>query len=186
MEFVGIEKVHQGRFVTRYNCTYRTVNGNIKEYEMISRNPNITSHEQLMCNKSDAVVLIIHDDSNERILLNKEYRMAVGETVYNFPAGLIDPGEVPEVSAKRELKEETGLDLIKINQIWPVSYSAVGLTNETSCVVLGVASGSFQESDSDVEEIEAKWYTKEEVLKLLETEMFAARTQAYCYLWAQK
>ena len=40
--------------------------------------------------------------------------MSVGDYVYNFPAGLIDEGETPEVAAKRELKEETGLDLIVI------------------------------------------------------------------------
>ena len=38
--------------------------------------------------------------------------MAVGGWVYNFPAGLIDPGETPEVSAARELKEE----IERINQ----------------------------------------------------------------------
>lgn len=186
MKFIGIEKILQGRFVTRYNCTYETKEGNTKVYELISRDPNITSVDQLKCNKSDAVVLIIHDKDNEKILLNKEFRMAVGEAVYNFPAGLIDPGETPEVAAKRELKEETGLDLISINQKWPVSYSAVGLTNETSCVIVGVADGNFMPSDSDVEEIEANWYTKSEVLELMSKEMFASRTQAYCYMWAQK
>ena len=28
------------------------------------------------------------------------------------------------------------------------------------------------------------WYTKEEMKRLLRTETFAARTQAYCYAWA--
>ncbi|MCQ2467187.1 MAG: NUDIX hydrolase [Clostridia bacterium] len=186
MEFIGIDKVHQGKFITRYNCTYKTCEGNIKQYELISRNPEIKSHEELMNHNSDAVVLIIHDEANERILLNKEYRMAVGEDVFNFPAGLIDAGETGEVAAVRELREETGLKLTKINEVWPTSYSAVGLTNETSTVIVGVATGDILPSDSDVEEIEARWYTKDEVLELMSKEMFASRTQAYCFCWCKK
>lgn len=34
----------------------------------------------------DAVVLIIHDESERHILLNREFRLAVGDWVYNFPA----------------------------------------------------------------------------------------------------
>ena len=138
MKFIGINKVHQGKFITRYNCTYETSEGNLKEYELISRDSNITSLEQLKCSKADAVVMIIHDEKNEKILLNKEFRMAVGEPVYNFPAGLIDAGEIPEVAAKRELREETGLELVSINKIWPVSYSAVGLTNENEIIILNI------------------------------------------------
>ena len=52
--------------------------------------------------------------------------------------------------------------------------------------VIGKARGEFRQSTSNVEEIEAGWYTKEEVRNLLKTERFAARTQAYCYLWANK
>jgi ADP-ribose pyrophosphatase len=50
---------------------------------------------------------------------------------------------------------------------------------------VGKARGEFKPSTSTVEEIEAGWYTKEEIRKLLETERFAARTQAYCYLWSR-
>jgi ADP-ribose pyrophosphatase len=104
--------------------------------------------------------------------------------VFNFPAGLIDPGETPEETARRELKEETGLDLVKISDILPLSYSAVGFSNETNLCVIGTADGTFQKSSSAAEEIEAAWYTKEEVRKLLRTELFAARTQSYSYLWS--
>ena len=45
--------------------------------------------------------------TGERILLNYEYRLAVGEWVYNYPAGLIDDGETIAEAAVRELKEET-------------------------------------------------------------------------------
>lgn len=40
--------------------------------------------------------------------------MATGEWVYNFPAGLIDAGEEPQQSAKRELWEETVLNCTEL------------------------------------------------------------------------
>ena len=185
MEFLNISKKDQGRFITRYDIDYKTSLGNIKTYEMISRDKEINSLEDLQKLKADAVILIVHTPDRQKILLNREFRMAVGREVYNFPAGLIDPGETLEVAAKRELWEETGLDLIKIDSVWPISYSAVGVTNETSMVVIGIAEGEFKPSTSDEEEIEACWVSKDEMIKLLETELFASRTQAYCYMWAQ-
>ena len=105
--------------------------------------------------------------------------------VYNFPAGLIDPGETPEVAAARELKEETGLDLISIEDTIGLSYSAVGFSNEMNVCVVGKCDGEIKRSDSSFEEIQAAWYTKEQVRELLKTERFAARTQAYLYLWSR-
>lgn len=131
------------------------------------------------------MVIIATDESGERILLNKEFRMAVGDWVYNFPAGLIDPGEEPKQSAKRELWEETGLELYQIEDELGPSYSAVGFSNEVNVCIVGRARGQFHESTSTVEEIEADWFTKEQVRDLLKNNRFAARTQAYCYLWSR-
>lgn len=185
MEFQSIQKVGEGKFISRYDLTYRTNQGNEKIYEIISRDRNIDSFEKLKNHPVDAVVLIMHDESGERVLLNREYRMAVGTFVYNFPAGLIDPGEEPLESAKRELWEETGLTLVRADDTIRESYSAVGFANEKNICIVGVAEGEFAPSTSDVEEIEAGWYTKAEVRELLRTEAFAARTQAYCYLWSR-
>lgn len=184
MKFLGLNKVHQGRFITRYDVQYETADGKIKNYEMVSRNPDMKTKEDLESHSSEAVVLIIHDKDNSKILLSKEYRMAVGGVAINFPAGLIDPGESVEVAAKRELWEETGLNLVEIKEILPMSYSGVGITNERTNVIIGVAEGEFAPSTSTEEEIEANWYTKEELKELLKGENFAARTQGYCYLWA--
>jgi ADP-ribose pyrophosphatase len=184
MEYRGIQKVHEGKFIIRYDVTYETKDGKTKVYELISRDRNVTSFEQLQMHKTDAVVLILEDESRQKILLNKEYRMAVGGFVYNFPAGLIDAGETLLESGRRELKEETGLDLLEVLDIIPDSYSAVGFSNEKNQCIVGIAGGNFQPSDSTLEEIEAGWYTKEEVRALLKTEPFAARTQAYCYAWS--
>ena len=187
MKFISIEKKETGRYINRYNVNYETEDGKEKVYEMISRDPEIIDFESLHGkDPADAVVLIIHNEDGSKILLNREFRLAPGKWVYNFPAGLIDPGETPEEAAKRELWEETGLVLEKVEDYIPASYSAVGFSNEKNVVIVGTASGEFHESTSTVEEIEAGWYTKEEIRELLKTELFAARTQAYCYLWSKE
>jgi ADP-ribose pyrophosphatase len=185
MKFKGIEKKEEGKFITRYDIEYETVDNKDKVYEIISRNHSLETLEELNGTKPDSVVIIATDEKGERILVNKEYRMAVGNWVYNFPAGLIDAGEDPYESAKRELWEETGLELYEIDDFIGPSYSAVGFSNEINVCVVGKARGEFKPSTSTAEEIEAGWFTKDEMKELLKTQRFAARTQAYCYLWSR-
>ena len=80
----------------------------------------------------------MHDEKNEKILLNKEFRLALGDWVYNFPAGLIDEGEEPIESARRELKEETGIivqDTDEMQVINPCLFSTPGMTDESNALV---------------------------------------------------
>ncbi|MBR0228911.1 MAG: NUDIX hydrolase [Clostridia bacterium] len=184
MEYKGIRKIHEGKFITRYDVDYITAEGNPKTYEMISRNRDIQTLDDLQNKTPNAVVMVLTDAHKERILVNREYRMAMAQWIYNFPAGLIDPGESVEESAKRELWEETGLRLVQIDDILDNSYSAIGFSNERNVCVFGVAEGTFRKSTSDAEEIVPGWYTKDEIKQLLRAEPFAARTQAYCYAWA--
>lgn len=186
MEFKGIQKREEGKFITRYDLTYETVDKKEKIYEIISRKNNLADYEELHGSKPDAVVVIATDELGERILVNKEFRLAVGDWVYNFPAGLIDEGEEPQESAARELCEETGLELYAIEDIIGPSYSAVGFSNEINVCVVGKARGEFRASTSTVEEIEPGWYTKAEMRELLKKYRFAARTQAFCYLWSRE
>lgn len=52
-----------------------------------------------------AVVPLLDDG---RVLLLRQYRHAVRQTLWEIPAGKLDPGEARETCALRELKEETG------------------------------------------------------------------------------
>lgn len=186
MQFNKIEKIKEGKYITRYDITYTTIDGKEKIYEMISRNHNLTTHEELANHPADSVVLIMHNEAGDKVLLSREYRMPCGDFVFNFPAGLIDSGEEFMEAAKRELMEETGLELIRVDDVIGESFSAIGFSNEKNVCVVGVAEGTFKPSHSTVEEIEAGWYTKEEVRELLQKEYFAARTQTYCYLWSKE
>ena len=186
MEFKKLRKVHQGRFISRYDITYLTASGREKVYEMISRDPELRQQEDLWRRPLDAVALIITDPAGERLLLNREYRLGVAEYVYNFPAGLLEPGEDLEAAARRELWEETGLTLTEVRDLLPASYSAPGFGNEKNAHLVGVAEGEIRPSDREEEEIQAAWFTKAELRQLLRTERFAARTQVFCYQWSRE
>ena len=153
MQFRKIEKKAEGRFITRYDITYETNAGKEKVYEIISRDKDLRTFETLHDKNADSVILIMEDETGDRILLSREFRMAVGEWVYNFPAGLIDKGEDAASAAARELREETGLHLDHIDDIWMESYSAVGFSNEKNIVIVGKASGEILPSDNELEEI---------------------------------
>ncbi len=183
LKFKSIKLVDEGNHICRYNLEYETEDNKLKKYEIVSRDKNLKTLEDLQTWRSKTVTLIGISLDNTKILLNKEYRMAVGDWVYNFPSGLIDEGELPTHAAARELKEETGLTLEKRIVRLKSSYNAVGMTNETTSCVVGLVSGDFQKSNSSFEEINAAWYTRDEVIELLRHSKMSARAQLFCFVW---
>jgi ADP-ribose pyrophosphatase len=60
---------------------------------------------------------------NDGVLLIRQYRHAVGNFIWEVPAGTLDYGERPIDCARRELIEETGFTpntLVKLGEITPV------------------------------------------------------------------
>lgn len=53
-------------------------------------------------------VLIVPLLDDGRLVLERQFRYPVGRVMLEFPAGKIDEGESPLVTAQRELKEEAG------------------------------------------------------------------------------
>lgn len=187
MKLTELTKVHTGKFLNSYVAKYliNTRDGKevIKEYELVSRDANLDLNEKK--DAGDAVGIIATDETDEKILLQKEFRLAINRWVYNFPGGMIDEGETAEVSAVRELKEETGLDLYEITGKLSASMVVAGFSDELIETVIGKARGTFDQSTSDMEEIEAAWYTKEQIRELIKAgELMTTRTQSYLYLWS--
>jgi ADP-ribose pyrophosphatase len=53
-------------------------------------------------------VAVLPLDRDETVHMVRQHRPAIGETLLEIPAGLIDPEEKPEEAAKRECEEEIG------------------------------------------------------------------------------
>ena len=60
-------------------------------------------------------------DSNGDIVMVRQFRYPVGETLVEAPAGSVEDGELPEQSAQRELQEEIGYraeSLERLGSFW--------------------------------------------------------------------
>lgn len=183
MKLVNLRKIHQGHYLTYYIADYQTKNNHIKSYEFVSRHHDLTI-ETFGTHKPVGASIVAFSKDGNQILLEKEFRLATNNWVFNFPAGLIDKGESPENAAKRELKEETGLDLTEIKQVLSSSYTSQVMSDEIMITVIGTAEGTIKNSDFEDEEIKARWYTKKEVKKLIEEgTLMSARTQLFLYGW---
>lgn len=105
-------------------------------------------------------------DDSGRVCLIRNRRIAVGETLVELPAGTREPGEAPELTAERELLEETGYRATKIERITSF-FAAPGILDEE--MILYAATG-LTEGDPEREvgeEIENLVVTKEEALKMV-------------------
>nr|WP_300786498.1 NUDIX hydrolase [uncultured Acetatifactor sp.] len=181
MELMKFEKVRDGKYLKNYELTYRNKAGREKKYEMVSRR-ELAGIEDVGGKPSGVSIVATYGD---RMLLLHEFRMGVNRTIYNLCAGMLEPGESIEECVARELYEETGLKVRKIKKILPPSFAAVAISDTTTYIAFVEAEGDFEDHTSENEQIEARFYTKEEIKRLLETESFSSRAQMAAYFFAE-
>lgn len=82
----------------------------------------------------DAVTLLPVDvDGN--LWFVRQYRHPAGQILLELPAGVMEAGEPSEESARRELREETGMDALNLQKLG-VFYLAAGYSTECMHVFL--------------------------------------------------
>ena len=119
------------------------------------------------------------------MLLLREFRMSINKTIFNLCAGMQEKEETIEDCIRRELYEETGLSVKKVLKILPPSYSAVGFSDTKTYIAFVEADGVFSVHTSDNEEISARFYSREEVKALLETQEFSSRSQMAAFFFTE-
>lgn len=119
---------------------YIDQDGRLRSWQLASRSrvPKCTTGK---FKQPDAVVIVPYHRIEKKIVLTKEYRIPLGDYEYGFPAGLIDPGETIEQAARRELHEETGLEVTRFLKISAPVYSSAGMTDESVAMVYVECSG---------------------------------------------
>ena len=175
----SIEKLTDNRFVNLYNVKATSVHDTPVNYFVASRAKSIeTMKISTRKNTPDGVVIYsVYGEKHDKVVLIRQYRYTLGDYIYEFPAGLVEPDENYHEGAIRELYEETGLTLkpIEVDEAYQKPYfTTVGMTDESCATVYGYASGEVSASaQEDTEEIEVVLADREEVKRILREENVA-------------
>jgi len=112
-----------------------------------------------------AVAIVPVTKSGDLILV-RQWRRAIGLITLEIPAGVMEPGETPEVSAQRELQEEIGKKAGLLTPMGPY-YSSPGVYTEKVHLYLGKDLSSSPLVAEDTDEIDIEIVPLEKALKLI-------------------
>jgi ADP-ribose pyrophosphatase len=118
-EILTKTQIASGKWLFLEEILYRDTHGAERKWDSVSR-----------IKKTGAVAVIATMKPSGSLILVRQFRPPAGGHVIEFPAGLMDEGETPEMAAVRELFEETGYSG-RITRTTPPLYSSPGLSGET-------------------------------------------------------
>ena len=108
------EPIYQGRAFRVERLGIRLPNGKKRLFDLVDHNPSIT-------------VIPVTEDG--QVLFVRQHRVVISETMLELPAGVLEDGEDPLEGARRELREETGMDAREMIKLGAV-YLVPGYCNE--------------------------------------------------------
>ena len=154
-----IEKKTDTRFLNFYEFEAIHRDGRVSPYYVSSRAKEIDGLKAVTHrNAPDGVILYgVYGENKDKVVLIRQYRYPLGDYVYEFPAGLVEPGEDMLSAAIREMHEETGLHFSPVEggSYSRPFFTTVGMTDESCGTVFGYCSGTptntHQESSEDIQ-----------------------------------
>jgi ADP-ribose pyrophosphatase len=141
MQIKKIEQLTHEKWLNLYSATFEH-HGHSGHWLYASRKPQPNSEH-----RADAVIIVPvlrppsvppemgGTEGGPRLVMVREFRVPVGDYIFAFPAGLLDPGESIEEAARRELREETGLEVVVVHRVTQPLYSSSGLTDEAVALI---------------------------------------------------
>lgn len=108
------EKLFSGRIIDLYLEEVVLPNGKTSTREII---------------KHPGAVAVIAITKENKIVMVQQYRKAMERVLVEIPAGKLEKGELPEVTAKRELEEETGYTTDSLQHLISF-YTSPGFADE--------------------------------------------------------
>ncbi|GAA0694337.1 MULTISPECIES: NUDIX hydrolase [Clostridium] len=169
-----LEVLAETKFLSLFDATYINRGGREKHWTIASRKSYDKLREKYFGDEEDsldAVVIAAYHEESGKLVLIRQFRIPINSYVYELPAGLIDPNENEESTIGRELKEETGLELVSVkhNLSLKRGYMSPGMTDESAsliyCTCKGEITNKFLEEDEDIYAFMVSPKEAEELLK---------------------
>ena len=150
------KKQTNNRFLNMYELEVAHRDGKTAPYYMASR---VEDPEKIKAvtkvNTPNGVIMYgVFGEKKDQVVLVRQYRYPIGGYVYEFPAGLVEPGEELTEAGVREMYEETGLVFTPVeagSYIKPF-FTTVGMTDESCGTVFGYCSGEPTSSNQEASE----------------------------------
>ena len=157
----GIKKLTDNRFLNLYELDATFRDGSSAPYYVASRRKNAENLKAVTHDsQADGVILYgVYGENKDQVVLVRQYRYPLGGYVYEFPAGLVEPGEDMFQAGIREMYEETGLDFVPVEggACSRPFFTTIGMTDESCGTVYGYCSGNpsnrNQEGTEDIQVI---------------------------------
>jgi ADP-ribose pyrophosphatase len=105
-------------------------------------------------------------DPKKRILLVRQFRLPAQKSMWELPAGRLDPGEKALQAAKRELREETGYSARKWKKLAQY-YPSPGYVSEKMSLFLATDLEEGEAQPMEDERIEKRWFKAAEIDKAI-------------------
>jgi 8-oxo-dGTP pyrophosphatase MutT (NUDIX family) len=119
-----------------------------------------------------------------KVLMVKQYRHPIEETILEIPGGFIDKGESPSQAMIRELQEETGFEFTSIKELGKIAANPGVLNNFTYLFLAeGGKKTSAQKLDKN-EELEVEEISLEDLKKLFLENKIIQSLHACCIFYA--
>ena len=166
----GIKKQTDNRFLNLYELDATFRDGSRAPYYVASRRKNAESLKAATGDRhADGVILYgVYGEQKDKVVLVRQYRYPLGDYVYEFPAGLVEPGEDMLEAGIREMQEETGLQFTPVQTARPF-FTTIGMTDESCGTVFGYCSGepsvAGQEGTEDIQVVLADRESCKRILK---------------------
>jgi ADP-ribose pyrophosphatase len=100
-----------------------------------------------------AVAALVWDTRQERYLLTRQFRVGAEAEMIEIAAGMVDDDEAPEVAIRREIQEELGYDVDRLEQIARI-YPSPGANAEIITIFFAEVSNKTGEGGGLAEESE--------------------------------
>lgn len=134
------------------------------ELDEIQEEGGVKALREVVRHRGSVAALPVDDEG--RLVLVRQYRHPVGQTLWEVPAGLLEKGESPEEAIRREIEEEVGRRTGELERL-ALIHPTPGFCDEVLHLFRATRLEETPTRHDDDEVLEVRWFTLDEAQRML-------------------